>query len=148
LEDTASGLIDPSLHQRQKVLQALQQSFGFTYSVTLQRFDDLCGLRATCLGNRNQLLVSRFEILFGLLALTPSDPVQLLSRAPDAAVARAEDLFAQSVDLLGWEHLPRSPQESADDSNSITEQGAVGRMMDVRFDHQAIDPQLPCAGGF
>jgi hypothetical protein len=54
------------------VLKVLQQSFGFTYSVSLQHFKDLCGLRATCLGNRDQLLVSRFEILFGLLALTPS----------------------------------------------------------------------------
>jgi hypothetical protein len=72
-QDAASGLIDPSLHQRQEVLNTLQQTFGSTYSVRLQGFEDfLCGLRATCLGNRNQLLVGLFEILFGLLALTPS----------------------------------------------------------------------------
>jgi hypothetical protein len=101
------------------VLKALQQSLGFTYSVSLQRFKDLCGLRATCLGNRDQLLVSRFEILFGLLALTPSDPMQLLSRAPDAAVASSEDLLTQSVGLFGWEYLPRPAQQSAYDSNAI-----------------------------
>jgi hypothetical protein len=33
LEDAAGGLIDPSLHQRQEMLEAFKQTFGSTYSV-------------------------------------------------------------------------------------------------------------------
>jgi hypothetical protein len=61
------------------VLQVLKQTFDSTYSATLQRFDDFLRLRATCPGDRDQLLVSLFEVLLGFLALAPSDPVQPLS---------------------------------------------------------------------
>jgi hypothetical protein len=72
-----------------------------TISVLSQRFDEFPSLSTAGLSDRDQLSVSFFEFLFGFLAFAPGDPVKPLSYPSDAAVAGAEDLLAQPLDLLG-----------------------------------------------
>jgi hypothetical protein len=53
------------------VLEALQQASGTSIGVIAQRFDDLLGLSTARLGDRNQLSVSLFELVFSFLAFAP-----------------------------------------------------------------------------
>src|SRR5215207_11592167 len=110
VENAASRLSDPLLYQRKEMLEALNQASSASIGVLAQRFDDPYRLSAARLGDPDQLPVSFFEFLFGFLTFASCDPVQLLAYAPDAAVASTEDLLAQSVDLLGWKRLLRSPE--------------------------------------
>src|SRR5215207_9819774 len=90
IEDASSRLGDPLLHQRHKVLKALQQTPGSRIGMLSQRFDDLPRLSTACLGYADQLSVSLFELPTGFLPLAPGDPVQTLSHPPDAAIASAK----------------------------------------------------------
>ena len=72
VEDAAGRLSDPSLNQRHEVFEALQKTPRYKIiGVLPQRFDDPSGLGTARLGDRDQLLVSLFEILFGFLPLAP-----------------------------------------------------------------------------
>ena len=72
VEDAAGRLSDPSLNQRHEVFEALQKTPRYKIiGVLPQRFDDPSGLGTARLGDRDQLLVSLFELLFGFLPLAP-----------------------------------------------------------------------------
>ena len=84
-KDATGGLSDPLLYQRQEVLESPQQAPGPRFiGVSLQHFENLPCLSTARLGDRDELSVSLFEFLFGLLTFAPGDPVQLLAYAPDA----------------------------------------------------------------
>jgi hypothetical protein len=71
-EDAAGRLSDPSLNQRHEVFEALQKTPRYNIiGVLLQRFDDPSGLGTARLGDRDQLLVSLFELLTSFLPLAP-----------------------------------------------------------------------------
>ena len=72
VEDAAGRLSDPSLNQRHEVFEALQKTPRYNIiGVLLQRFDDPSGLGTARLGDRDQLLVSLFELLTSFLPLAP-----------------------------------------------------------------------------
>jgi hypothetical protein len=77
VEDAASRLSDPLLYQRHKVLQALQQAPGprLLIGVPPQRSDDPYRLSTARLGDRDQLLVSLFELLTSFLSFAPCEAV-------------------------------------------------------------------------
>src|SRR5215207_1726150 len=126
VENAASRLSNPLLHQRHEVFKALQQASSPLIDVSLKGLCDLYRLGTARLGYADQLPVSFFEFLFGVLSFAPGDPVQLLAHMPHAAVASTEDLLAQSVDLFGRKHLLRSPEQSAQHPHPVAKEGAVG----------------------
>ena len=72
VEDAVGRLSDPLLNQRYEVFEALQKTFRYKIiGVLLQRFDDPSGLGTARLGDRDQLLVSLFELLTSFLPLAP-----------------------------------------------------------------------------
>ena len=75
VEDAASRLSDPLLHQRHKVFKALQQAPGSRIIVVVvpQCFDDPFRLSAARLGDPNQLLVCLSELLFSFFAFLAGD---------------------------------------------------------------------------
>src|SRR5215216_5504500 len=143
LKDTAGRLSDPSLHQRHKALEMLREKApGTLIGLLLQCFDDLRGLSTACLGYGDELLVG----VFGFLSLTPGDPVQPLSRAPHTPVAPAEEILAQSTNLLGGQYLLRSPEQAREHPYPVAQKSAVGGMVNVGLHHRAIHPELAPAG--
>ena len=72
VKDAASCLSDPSLNQRHEVFEALQKTPRYKIiGVLPQRFDDPSGLGTARLSDRDQLLVSLFELLTSFLPLAP-----------------------------------------------------------------------------
>ena len=72
VEDAAGRLSDPSLNQRHEVFEALQKTPPYKIiGVLPQRFDHPSGLGTARLGDRDQLLVSLFELLTSFLPLAP-----------------------------------------------------------------------------
>src|SRR5215207_11369673 len=146
VEDAASRLSNPLLHQRHEVFKALQKPPRYkVIGMFSQRFDDPYRLSTARLGDPDQLPVSFFEFLFGFLTFASCDPVQPLSCAPDAAVASTEDLLAQSVDLFGRKHLLRSSEQAAQNPHPVAKKSAIGGVMDVCLHHHGIHPQLASA---
>jgi hypothetical protein len=101
IEDAAASLSDPLLYKPHKVLQALPQSFGPRLGTLAQGLPNPPGLSTARFGDLYELPVSILQLLTGLLALFPGDPVQPLAYAPDAAIASAEGFLAHPANNFG-----------------------------------------------
>src|SRR5262249_59432449 len=104
---------------------------------------DPLGLAATLLGDPDQARVGASHLLGRFFAFAAREPMDLLRQPPHTPRARPERLPAEAR-LLAHDPLG-PPEQPAEDPHAITEQAAIGGMVDRRPEHRAIHPQLPPA---